>query len=279
MTKQLAFFMATLTLAGCVSRDVRQGGVPGAVNTAAAIYVAPFYNATGNPAAGRAMTDLTATTLASHGLPLVQSEAAINQGYEMLEAGRDIDFLQIARSVAATHAIVGTVHEYRFKSDLDGAPTVGLTLRLVEVDTGQTVWQGSSSRSSGYYSSLSGTAQGAIDQLVSRMTGSRKTRTITNTAGTRTGGTRQSRWISRKSTPTGRSSAVEEIDYEQIRRRGDTSTSVESIESTTYDYSLPSGNVTTSGSAAYQPAPVGLAPPGFNPPPATVQNSQWTPVR
>jgi TolB-like protein len=272
MRKKLAYFLATLTLAGCVSRDVRQSGIPGVVNSAAGIYVAPFHNATSNPSAGRAMTDLTATTLAARGLPLIQSEQAINQGYELLESGRPVDFLQIARSVGATHAVAGSVHEYRFKSDLDGAPTVGLTMRLVEVATGQTVWQGSSSRSSGYYSSLSGTAQSAIDSLVEGMSAGSKAKTITNSVYKPAPTTRNSWWSSKSRATTGFSpEKPQPVEYEQIRRRGETSTSITTTSGGYTNANAPS--VVNIYGPATLPAQVPVpANPG-------AIGSQWTPVR
>lgn len=229
------------------------------------------------------MTDLTATTLAAQGLPLIQSESAIARGYQMLEAGQDVNFLQLAREVGATHAIIGTVHEYRFKSDLDGAPTVGLSLRLVDAGSGQTVWQGSSSRSSGYYSSLTGTAQGAIDQLVGEMSGRKspriaRTKTVRNTAWWhRDRANSNSRSISNKPTPAKKDKPA--VEFEQIRRRSGTVTTVET--NTSYE---TAPTITRTGDNVYVPPPI--APtytPRPTPPPTAAPTpspeSQWIPVR
>jgi TolB-like protein len=176
MHKNWQIFVCALALAvsGCVSSRVQQGGMPGAVHSATAIYVAPFHNATGNSAAGDAVSELVTTSLLSQNLPVVQSEATLQRGRELVNGAEGTrDILGLARAAYASHAVVGTVHEYRFNSDLDGAPTAGLTMRLVDVASGETLWQGSSSAASGYYGSLSRTAQTAVNKLVRKMTAGR----------------------------------------------------------------------------------------------------------
>lgn len=168
--------LASLFLAGCVSSKIQQGGTPGAAQQAASIYLAPYHNATPNPTAGRALTDITATSLMAHGLPLVQSESANAQAAQLVEEGKPHDMLQVAKSVNASHALLCSVHEYRFKSDLDGAPTVGITMRLVDTLSGNTVWQGTGSRAGSYYGSLSKTAQNTIDEMVREMSGQNRRR-------------------------------------------------------------------------------------------------------
>lgn len=168
--------LATFLLAGCVSSDIQQGGAPGIGRQASSIFLAPFHNATPNPTAGRAVTDITATSLMAHGMPLVQSEAANAQAAQLIEEGKPHNMLQVAKTVNASHTLLGSVHEYRFKSDLDGAPTVGITMRLVDTLSGDTVWQATGSRSGSYYGSLSKTTQNTIDRLVREMSGQRKRR-------------------------------------------------------------------------------------------------------
>ncbi len=164
-------FITITALTGCTSNRVQQGGQRGAILGASGIYLAPFFNATPNPNAGRAMSEITSTSLMAHGLPLIQSEDAIRQSQNALEAEDASLPIDMARTLRASHALMGTVHEYRYKSDMDGSPVVGLTMRLVETAGGETVWQGSSTRSSGYFGSLTRTAQGAVDNLMEQMLG------------------------------------------------------------------------------------------------------------
>jgi hypothetical protein len=280
MRNRFALFFLTLTLAGCATQKIRQGGIPDAIHSAGNVYVAPFYNTTANPSASRTLTELTTTTLAAYGLPVIQSEQALLQGYAMLESGKAVDFLQLARSVGASHAIIGTVHEYRFKSDLDGAPTVGLTMRLVDTMTGETLWQGTSARSSGYYGSLTSTAQGAIDHLVKAM-GGKGGRSVVRTAKTT-----EKKWSgnSSKSTTSGSVKTVKPApEFEQIRRQGDSLTTT-TVETTSYEnYTVPSPVSYPPGGYVPPPAPGTYPPPTPAPalpaPPPPNTDSAWIPVR
>ena len=160
--------LAIIFLAGCTS-VVQDGGVKRVSREGFRLFLAPFFNATDDEHAARALTELTATALLARNIPLVQTEASLAGARTESVAGTNELHLVAARSLEATHLLVGTVHEYRYKTDLDGNPVVGITLRLVDVKDGRTLWQGSSSKVSVVFASLSATAQRAVRELVNRM--------------------------------------------------------------------------------------------------------------
>lgn len=162
------FLSGVLILAGCAS-VVHQGHAKRLDASAVRIFLPQFANATDDEHAARALTELTASALLERSVPLVQTEAALVHSRAENAAGVDGLFLETARSLKATHLLIGTVHEYRYKTDLDGNPAVGISLRLVDVTDGQTVWQGSSSRVSVFLASLSKTAQRAVRDLVAQL--------------------------------------------------------------------------------------------------------------
>jgi hypothetical protein len=65
--------------------------------------------------------------------------------------------------------VLGTALEYRYKTDLDGDPTVGISVRLVEALDGRTVWQGSSAKVGVWFASLTMAGQRAVRHLAARM--------------------------------------------------------------------------------------------------------------
>jgi len=158
----------TLILAGCAS-VVHQGHARRLDASAVRIFLPQFANATEDEHAARAVTELAASALLERSVPLVQTEAALVHSRAENAAGADGLYLETARSLKATHLLIGTVHEYRYKTDLDGNPAVGISLRLVDVTDGHTVWQGSSSRVSVFLASLSKTAQRAVRDLVAQL--------------------------------------------------------------------------------------------------------------
>ncbi len=161
-------------LAGCASSEVRQGGSRTAMGGVGRVFLAPVYNATPDETAGRAVTELAATTLLSYGVPLAQTEDSLNRSRALAEEGKAAQIVELARSLQCTHVLLGTVTEYRYKSDLDGSPIVSVTMRLVDAADGATVWQGTSTKMTQYFGSLSRTAQAAVENLVQQMAGTAK---------------------------------------------------------------------------------------------------------
>ena len=161
-------YLALVLLAGCTSATYH-GGTRKVESPNTRIFLPPFANATDDEHAGRALTEMTATALYDRGFPVVQSEAALTAARGETAAGTDGLFAETARSVQATHLLIGTVHEYRYKTDLDGDPAVGVSMRLVDANNGLTVWQGSSANVDVFFASLSRAAQYSARKLVAQI--------------------------------------------------------------------------------------------------------------
>jgi TolB-like protein len=166
--KKLVLMLPLLGLTACSSL-VHYGGSQTAPPAAQRVVLAPFVNATENPHAARAMNRLAATALLERGLPLFQTEDLLARDPEQNASLDSTNALNSARSAGAVFVIAGTIHEYRYKTDLKGNPAVGVTLRLVDVKDGRTVWQGSSAKVGHGYSSLTGTAHKALDELIAKI--------------------------------------------------------------------------------------------------------------
>lgn len=126
-------------------------------------------NATDDEHAGKALTEMTGSALVEAGIALFQTEELLLKSAADKAQGSDGRYAEIARTVNATHLLLGTVHEYRYKTDLDGDPAVGLTLRLVDAATGQTLWQGTSGNVGYAFASLTSAARKAVRTLVQEM--------------------------------------------------------------------------------------------------------------
>lgn len=126
----------------------------------------PFVNATDDEHASRALTEMTGSALAEAGLPLFQTEETLIKSAADKAQGPDGRYAELARSMGASHLLIGTVHEYRYKTDLDGDPAVGITMRLVDATTGQTLWQGTSANVGYAFASVTSASQKAVRSLV-----------------------------------------------------------------------------------------------------------------
>jgi TolB-like protein len=166
MWKQWISLIIVAALSGCATFHSRSHTEKNLDAAKVRIFMPPFYNATDDEHAGRALTELTASALLRRDVPLVQTEASLAKSRIENAGGPEGLYLDVARSLQATHLLIGTVHEYHYKTDLDGNPAVGITLRLVDAQDGRTVWQRSSARVGLMFASLSTTAARAVRDLV-----------------------------------------------------------------------------------------------------------------
>lgn len=160
--------IAALWVMGC-GTVVHHGGTPHLHSGDVKIFLPQFANATDDDFAGRALTEITATALLEKGIPVVQKENALQASRADEAAGKEGTYVEAAKIVGATHLLLGTVHEYRYKTDLDGDPAVGISLRLVDAESGETLWQGSSAKVGVLFSSLTKVSQEASRELVRRI--------------------------------------------------------------------------------------------------------------
>lgn len=155
------FFSALLSglLLSCASVDYEGASSGPLSDESGRVLLAPFGNATSNGSAGVALTEQVASALSAAGLAWgIVDEAAA--GDPILETAGRRNF---------TYLITGTVHEYAYKTDLNGDPAVGASATLWEVASGRVVWQGSASATGAVLSSLSEAGQKVAVRLVDRM--------------------------------------------------------------------------------------------------------------
>lgn len=154
-----------LVTAGCAT-VVHHGGPGLATIRVDRLLLPPFVNATDDEHASRALTEMTGSALVEAGIALFQTEELLIKSAADKAQGPDGRYAELAHSVNATHLLIGTVHEYRYKTDLDGDPAVGITLRLVDAATGQTLWQGTSGNVGYAFASVTSAGRKAVRTLV-----------------------------------------------------------------------------------------------------------------
>ena len=133
------------------------------------LFLAPFLNATEDEHAGEALTELMAAALMERGYPVFPTEPATSPARAETAAPAAGHWLEAARSAGATHLLLGTVLEYRYKTDLNGDPVVGISLRVLDARDGRALWHGSSARVCVWFASLTTAGQRAARDLAARV--------------------------------------------------------------------------------------------------------------
>lgn len=153
-----SFVVTMVTSCGHSVSSARQMLLPRRTARWALLPVANYAEA---PQAGERVESLLATLVRRAGVgtldhypPLKEDDAHLTAS----ERQRFEESLAWARSQSYDFAITGSVVEWRYKGTLDGEPAVGLSVEVLEVATGRTVFTGSESRTGSSCDTASGTA-------------------------------------------------------------------------------------------------------------------------
>ncbi|MFK7966299.1 MAG: penicillin-binding protein activator LpoB [Burkholderiaceae bacterium] len=129
----------------------------------------PMVNHTQTPQAGLRAEAILESLVRTRGVTKLQKyPSALNAEslFEPVERSAVEEALKWARDEQAVYALTGTVDEWRYKVGVDGEPAVGITLQLIELQTGNVLWSATGSKTGWSREALSAVAQ----KLISRLT-------------------------------------------------------------------------------------------------------------
>ncbi len=142
------------------------------VNTTEKWALLPIKNLSKTPLAGNRARAIVETHLRAQGI----------NNLELYEAGAEQSLLaqlddarQLEESKAwaiengIRYGVTGNVQEWQYKNGLDNEPSVGLTLKFIDMNSDEVLWVATASRTGWGYSNLSSVASKAIDDLLSEV--------------------------------------------------------------------------------------------------------------
>lgn len=167
--RTLTCITALATLSACAT-DVLHASPHPQVNQAATTAVLPFANYTTTPGAGERAASITASLLMTHGLShTITIHSGSDNGLPLERLPHLRAALTSASRDGARYAIEGSVEEWRYTIGLDGEPAVAVTLNLINVGTGQTIWTATGSRSGNPRESVGVLAEKTINAMLNRL--------------------------------------------------------------------------------------------------------------
>ncbi|HYR26605.1 MAG TPA: penicillin-binding protein activator LpoB [Aquabacterium sp.] len=153
-------------LAACSTLD---RGQPPALERGATWAVLPFANHTETPLAGHRAEAIAEALLQAEGVGSVKPYQGTVRDEALFDAGqpqRQEAALAWARQQKVRYVLTGAVDEWRYKVGVDGEPAAGVTLKIVDVASGETVWSGAGGKSGWSREALSAVAQKLIRDLL-----------------------------------------------------------------------------------------------------------------
>lgn len=126
--------------------------------------VLPLANHTETPGAGQRAAALLDGVLRAHGFAELSRAPATLATESLFETGDTNAAAQEkamawARGAGVRYALAGSVTEWRYKVGVDGEPAVGLTLHVIDMTSGATLWSATGARSGWSREALAAVAQ------------------------------------------------------------------------------------------------------------------------
>ena len=163
--------LAALGLSGCATTQFNSAPSPHPDRHALWCVLAPINN-TATPYAGERVQQQLAALLGAQGLRhLLLPPASAASGPLPIDNGAagERQALEWARQHEARYALEGSVDEWDYKVGLDGQPAVGVTLRLLDLTTGEILWSGAASASGGSREGLAVLSERTLAGLLKRL--------------------------------------------------------------------------------------------------------------
>lgn len=161
----LGMFLA-LTLSAC--SHMTGSGKP-EVEKQAKWLILPFVNRTETPQAGLRASAIVQASLYGFDVNDVASFPVTESEGLLFDAGGAKQKREIINWVAKSggqYQISGVVHEWRYKSGVDGEPAVGIMLQIKRLSDGKVVYGATAAKTGWARESLSETAQQIVEQLL-----------------------------------------------------------------------------------------------------------------
>lgn len=164
----LVFSVLAAVLVAC-STTIESTAPTQALDAKVAWVVLPMANHTDTPQAGLSAEDLIEHQLRKRGVGKLQrypSTLSRDSLFEPTERKVVEEAQQWARQQGARFAVVGSVHEWRYKVGIDGEPAVGMTIQVLDLSTGQVVWSASAAKSGWSREALAAVGQSLVTQML-----------------------------------------------------------------------------------------------------------------
>jgi hypothetical protein len=166
----LSLFLSAATVTtGCTVIDVQRGAP---LNFKARWALMPILDYTETAQAGVRVEDPLATLVRTKldvelaHYPVAKEQESLA---ELDERQRYQQALSWAQKEGYAYGLTGSVNEWRYRNGADGEAAVGLTINVVEIESGRTLWSATGSRAGWGRETASGTAQRLLRDMLDQM--------------------------------------------------------------------------------------------------------------
>jgi len=166
----LILALMALSLSACSSIESSSSGNPLPATSSWALL--PMVNNTGEPQAGLRAEAIAESLLRIRGISSIKHYPANmnpDSVFEPAQRERTDEAISWARRERSRYAITGTVDEWHYKVGVDGDPAVGMTLQVLDLQSGQVLWTAVGAKTGWGRESLSIVAQDLLQDLLDEL--------------------------------------------------------------------------------------------------------------
>jgi len=173
MSRLLSLLLCCVALAitGC-STAIQSTAERETMDTQAKWALLPLSNNTDTPQAALSAESMIDHLLRRRGvqnLMLYPANLSRDSLFEPSERKVSEEAQEWARTQGVRYAVTGSVEEWRYKVGIDGEPAVGVTLKVIDLSNGRTLWSASGAKSGWSREALSAVAQTVLSDALDRL--------------------------------------------------------------------------------------------------------------
>ena len=169
--KQVVLLAGLVFLTGCSTTIINKNSRPIVLPNSATLGVVPMENHTQTPQAGEKVAAIAAGVLQvrkARNIPIYHNKTACEK---ILSCAATYPSTATIFNWAEKHnldyVILGSVNEWSYKVGLDGEPEINITLSVVNVASGKTIWTAVGSKTGGSRSGLGDIGHDLIKKMLS----------------------------------------------------------------------------------------------------------------
>lgn len=163
---KLLVLLSTAALNACSVNEIQKSTPLNAHDTWVML---PFTNQAETPEAGERAADIAETLLRSQRNVHLVKAPLVNDAAQLPELNQQkvLDTaIQWGKQQKHHYGLSGSVQEWRYKTGLDGEPAVGVTLKVIDLGSGDVLWSASGARTGWGRDSVSGTGHKLMADLL-----------------------------------------------------------------------------------------------------------------
>lgn len=169
--RQVILLMGLVFLTGCSTTIINKSTPSVVLPTNATLGIVPMENHTQTPQAGEKVAAITAGVLQAkkiRNMPIYHNKTSCEK---ILSCAATYPSRQTIFNWAEQHnldyVMLGSVNEWSYKVGLDGEPEINITLNIVNVASGKTIWTAVGSKTGGSRSGLGDIGHDLIKNMLS----------------------------------------------------------------------------------------------------------------